>query len=202
MIGAFVSDAENVHSRKPIASIYDLKGLTIRTNNQIESDVLKKLEAIPQLIAINKTTDAVSSGKVDGATFPPAMLFEFGVGRVTKYHYMIQLGGAPTALVMSRKKFESLPAKAQAIIRKYSGRWLVDRSGSSMEALDKSVLAQLEADARRKVVFPSPSDLARARRVFASVIAEWAAQSPHNRELLALVKAKIAKLHSPAEVRP
>ena len=202
VVGAFVSEPENIHSRKLIASINDLKGLTIRTNNQIESDVLKTFGAIPQLLAINKTTDAVSSGMIDGATFPPSMLFEFGVGRVTKYHYMIQLGGAPTALVMSRKMFESLPTKAQAIIRKYSGRWLVEQSATSMGALDKQILAQLEADPRRKVVFPSPSDLASARRVFASVIEAWATQSPHNRELLALVRAEIAKLHSPTEVKP
>ncbi len=179
-----------------------MKGLTIRTNNQIESDTIKKLGAMPQLIAINKTTDAVSSGKVDGATFPPSMLFEFGVGRVTKYHYMIQLGGAPTALVINRKKFDSLPPKAQAIIRKYSGEWLVDRTATGMDALDKKVLAQLEADPRRKVVFPSPADLATARKVFASVIEEWAAKSPHNRELLALVRAEIAKFRSSKETRP
>jgi TRAP-type C4-dicarboxylate transport system substrate-binding protein len=201
VVGGFVSEPENIHSRKPIASINDLKGLTIRTNNQIEADVLKKLGAMPQLIAINKTTDAVSSGKVDGATFPPSMLFEFGVGRVTKYHYMIQLGGAPTVLVMNRKKFESLSTKAQAIIRKYSGQWLVDQSATSMEALDKKVLAELEADPRRKVVFPSPSDLASARGVFASVTEEWVAQNPHNRELLELVRAEIAKLRSSKEIR-
>ena len=202
VIGAFVSEPENIHSRKPIASINDLKGLAIRTNNQIESDVLKKLGATPQLIAINKTTDAVSSGKVDGATFPPSMLFEFGVGRITKYHYMIQLGGAPTVLLMSRKKFESLPMKAQAIVRKYSGRWLVDQSATSMDALDKKILAQLEADPRRKVVFPSPADLKTARQVFASVTEEWAAKSPHNRKLLELVRAEIAKLRSSKETRP
>ncbi|MGA7974538.1 MAG: TRAP transporter substrate-binding protein DctP, partial [Pseudolabrys sp.] len=202
VIGAFVSEPENIHSRKPIASINDLKGFAIRTNNQIESDVLKKLGATPQLIAINKTTDAVSSGKVDGATFPPSMLFEFGVGRITKYHYMIQLGGAPTVLLMSRKKFESLPMKAQAIVRKYSGQWLVDQSATSMDALDKKILAQLEADPRRKVVFPSPADLKTARQVFASVTEEWAAKSPHNRKLLELVRAEIAKLRSSKETRP
>ena len=200
--GALEFGAESIHSRKPIASIEDLKGLRIRTNNQIEADVLKKLGAMPQLIAINNTTDAVSSGKLDGATFPPSMLFEFGVGRVAKYHYMIQLGGAPTAVVMNRKKFESLPPQAQAIIRKYSGKWLAEQFATSMDPLDKKVLAQLEADPRRKVVFPSPSDSATTRLVFASVIEEWAAQSPHNRELLGLARAEIAKFRSSKETRP
>ena len=197
VVGAFVSDAESIHSRKPIASIEDLKGLTIRTNNKIEAAVLERLGAKAVPIAINQTMEALSAGQIDGATFPPSMVFEFGVGRVTKYHYMIQLGGVPIALVMNRKKFESLPPQAQAIIRKYSGKWLADRSATAFDALDKLTLAQLKSDPRRTVVFPSPSDVESAQRVFASVVEEWAAQSPHNRELLALVRVEIAKLHSP-----
>jgi TRAP-type C4-dicarboxylate transport system substrate-binding protein len=197
VISAFVAAAESIHSRKPIATNSDLKGLTIRTNNQIEAYVLKKLGAIPVPIPINQTTETISIGKIDGATFPPSMLFEFGIGRVTSHHYMIQLGGAPSALVMNRKKFESLPPKAQAVIRNYSGQWPAERSVTAMDALDKLTLEQIKSDPRRTVVFPSPSDLESTQRVFASVVEEWAAQSPHNRELLARVRVEIAKLHSP-----
>lgn len=195
-VGAFVSAAENIHSRKPIAALEDLKGLTIRTNNRTEAAVLEKLGAIPVLIPINQTTDAISRDKIDGATFPPSMLFEFGVGRVTADHYMIQLGGAPTALVMNRSKLESLPPKAQAIIRKYSGRWLSDRSAMSMDTLDKQTLEQLNADARRRVTVPTPADLEKTQRISAAVVEDWAALSPHNRELLALVRTELNKLRS------
>ena len=37
VVGAFVSGAESIHSRKPIAANEDLKGLTIRTNNRTEA---------------------------------------------------------------------------------------------------------------------------------------------------------------------
>ena len=97
---------------------------------------------------------------------------------------------------MNRKKFESLPPQAQAIIRKYSGKWLADRSATANDALDKLILAQLKEDPKRTVVFPSPSDVESAQSVFASIVEEWAAQSADNRELLSLVKAEIAKLQS------
>jgi TRAP-type C4-dicarboxylate transport system substrate-binding protein len=194
VVGAYVSGAESIHSRTPIASINDLKGATIRTNNQAEATVLERLGAKPVPIAINLTTEALSEGKIDAATFPPSMLFEFGIGRVTRYHYMIPLGSAPVALVMNRKTFENLPPQAQAIIRRYSGDWLAEQNASAFERLDNQILAQLKSDPRRKVVFPSPSDMERAQQVFASVVEGWAASSPHNRELLALVKAEIAKL--------
>jgi TRAP-type C4-dicarboxylate transport system substrate-binding protein len=196
VIGAFVSGAESIHSREPIATIEDLKHLIIRTNNQTEAAVLEKLGAIPVLLPINEATDAVSRDKIDAATVPPSMLFEFGVGRVTTHHFMIQLGGVPTALVMNRRRFESLPLPAQVIIRKYSGQWLAERSATGLDALDKKTVEQLKSDPRRKVSVLSPADLESMQRIFSTVVADWVATSPHNLELLALVRSEIMKLRS------
>lgn len=196
VLGAFVSAGESVHSRKPIATLADLNGQTIRTNNRTEAAALEKLGAIPVLLAINQTTEAISRGKIDGAAVPPAMLFEFGIGRVTSHHYMIHLGGAPTAMAMNRKKFESLPPRAQAIIRKYSGQWLIEKAVTGMDMVDQQVLEQLKSDPRRTVTDPSQSDLDTIRRTFTSVVGQWAAASQHNRELFDRANAEIAKLRS------
>jgi TRAP-type C4-dicarboxylate transport system substrate-binding protein len=196
VLAAFVADTESIHTRKSVASNEDLKGLTVRVNNKTQATVLEKIGAIPTLLAINQTTEAISTDKIDGATFPASMLFEFGVGRVTNNHYMIQLGGAPTALVMNRKRFEKLPPAVQTIIRKYSGPWLAGHSAANFEALDKQTLEQLKADPRRKVIFLSPADAERMQQISASVAEDWAAMSPHNKELLALVRAEIKNLRS------
>jgi len=196
VIGAFVSGPESIHSRLPIAVLEDLKGLTIRTNNKTEAAALQKLGAIPVLLAINQATDAINRGKIDAATFPPSLLFEFGIGRVANNHLMIKLGGVPTALVMNRDKFASLPPAAQAIIRKYSGQWLTERSVAAFDTLDLQALEQLKSDPKRRVSELSAADLASTQRVFASVVDDWAAMSSHNRELLTLVRSEIVKLRS------
>jgi TRAP-type C4-dicarboxylate transport system substrate-binding protein len=196
VVGAFVSSAENIHSRKPVAAIEDLKGLTIRTNNRTEAAMLEKLGAIPVLIPINQTTEAISRDKIDGATFPPSMVFEFGVGRVTNSHYTIRLGGAPTALVMNRSKFDSLPPQAQAIIRKYSGPWLAERSASGLEAVDKQTLEQMQTDPGRKVALVSAADAEIAQLAATAVVEDWAAMNPHNRDLLTMVRAEIKRLRT------
>jgi len=196
VIGAFMSPGENIHSRKPIASNADLKNLVIRTNNRTESTTLEKLGAIPVQIAINQTTGAVIHGNIDAATFPPSLVFEFGLARVTSNHYMLQLGGVPAALVMNRSKFENLPTQAQDIIRKYSGKWLGDQSVASYLVLDGDAATKLENDPLRKVTQPSPKDQAEAESIFESVDASWAAQSQHNRALLALVKADLVKIRA------
>jgi TRAP-type C4-dicarboxylate transport system substrate-binding protein len=144
------------------------------------------------LLAINQTTEAISSGTIDGATAPPPILSEYGIGRVTTNHFMIDLGGVPIALVMNRRKFESLPAAAQAVIRKYGGQWLSDYTVKSLTAWDHEVLAALEHDPKRTVVYPSAADEKAIQAAFDDVIREYAGSSDHSRALLARVRAMLA----------
>lgn len=109
VLRTLASEPQSIHSRKPIAVVADLKGLNIRANNVAEASALEKLGAIPFLLAINKTSDALSNATLDCAMAPPAMLFEFGIGRVTTNHYMIRGSAALMLLAMNRKTFESLP---------------------------------------------------------------------------------------------
>ena len=202
VVGAFVTIGESIDSRKPIATLAELEGQRLRVNNSITSSAIRMLGAVPTLVPVNQTMDALSQGKLDGVTVPPALLFEFGFGRLATHHYLLEFGGAPVTLVMSREKFASLPPRAQEIIRKYGGDWLSERGADCFVAKNRETVAQLKADARRTVVEPSSADVAAADRVFQSVTEEWAAQSPRNRELLALARAEIAKLRSQNETRP
>jgi TRAP-type C4-dicarboxylate transport system substrate-binding protein len=196
VIAALMSPLENIQSRLPIASIADLKGMAVRTNNVTEAAVLDKLAMRPIPMAVNLISEAISNGEIDAATVPPAMLFEFGVGRVASYHYMLDIGSAPLALVMNREKFESLPEAARNIIRKYSGEWPIARYLVAYEEATTQVMEQLKSNPRRKIIYPSQSDLDAAHRAFSAVIKEWVARDPRNREQFETVEAQIAKLRA------
>jgi TRAP-type C4-dicarboxylate transport system substrate-binding protein len=197
VVGAFVI-GETIHSRKPIATLADLKGQTIRVNNEMVANAVRQLGGVPSVLPINRTMDALGQGKLDGVTVGTDVLTEFGFGRLTSHHYLLPLGGAPISLIMNREKLASLPAPAQELIRKYSGEWLSERAADCIEAKSREMVAQLKADKRRTAVEPSPADLATAQGVFSSVMDAWAAESPRNRELLALVRAELGKLRSPS----
>lgn len=196
VIAAVASPPENIQARRPIAAIADLKGMTIRTNNRTEAAALEKLGMRPVVMPVNLISEAMSNGTIDGATLPPAMLFEFGVGRIASDHFLLDLGSAPFALVMNRKIFNGLPSQAQDIIRKYSGEWPIARFLETYEALNSQVMEKLSSNPRRKVTFPSQSDLDTAHLAFQSVVEDWVAKSPHNREQFGIVEAEIAKLRA------
>jgi len=202
VVGAFVSEGESIHSRKPVATLADLKGQQIRVNNQVEAETLRKLGAVPTLLPINRTMEALSQGKLDGVTVPSSILTEFGFARLANNHYLLPLSGVLISLVMSREKLASLPRRAQEIIVKYSGKWLSEQGAGCFVAKNREMAAKLKADPRRTVVEPSSTDLATGREVFSSVVEDWANESPRHRELLALVESELAKLRSTKETRP
>jgi TRAP-type C4-dicarboxylate transport system substrate-binding protein len=196
VITAFTVEPHSIHTRQPIASLDDLKGLKIRANNPTEAATFEKLGMRAVVMPANQIAEALGSGAIDGAALPPAMLSEFGLGRLATYHYMIHADAPSLALVMSRSKFESLPPAAQAIVRKHSGEWSVGKSNSFFEEINAKAMQQLLSEPKRHVIFPSPSDRVRIDAAFKEVIDEWVAKEPRNASLLNMVRAEIGKLQS------
>jgi TRAP-type C4-dicarboxylate transport system substrate-binding protein len=196
VIGAFATEPESIHSHAAIASLDDLRAKKIRISSATEASALELLGMQPILMPVTAVSAAISDGSIDGAAIAPALLEEFGIGRVATYHYLLHTSSGSLSLLMNRKKFESLPVSAQTIIRKYSGVWAATRFADGYEKLNAQATERLQADPRRSVVMPSQTERNRAEIAFKSVTEEWASRSPHNRGLLNLATAEIAKFRS------
>jgi len=194
VIGAYATQPETVHSRKPIRSLADLKEQKIRTNNPTEAIALAKLGALPVVLAFNETAPAISAGALDGATVPVTQLFDVGIGRLTSNHFLLGTSVAPLTLMMNRKVFEGLPEAAKALIRKYSGEWAAVQFSGAYEAIGTKTIDDIKADARRSIVVPSAQDQLAAHRTFRAIAQDWAAASVHNGDLLKLTEASLAKV--------
>jgi TRAP-type C4-dicarboxylate transport system substrate-binding protein len=196
VIGAYGSDLESIHTRPAVSSLGDLNGKKIRANNSTEAAALTKLGMVPVVLPVNAISEKISKGDIDGAAVPPSMLFEFGIARVATYHYFLRISAAPLALLMNRKSFEALPAQVQQIVRKHSGEEAAARYIANREALENQVMAQLKADARRKVIFPTQSDLDIADTTFTAVTEQAIADNPRLGKQLKAARAEIAKLRA------
>jgi TRAP-type C4-dicarboxylate transport system substrate-binding protein len=200
VIGAFAGEPESIHTRSPVASLADLKDKRIRANNSTEIDIFKKLSISPVFVPLNETAQIISGGKVDGAAAPPVPTIEFGIGRVAPNHYFLRTSCIPQVLLMTRKRFGSLPGDIQSVISKYSGTWFADHYTRINETSTAQVMNQLESDPKRKVVFPSPADTEKVKAIFNSIVDDYAARNPHNAELVKAARAIISKVNSSTEV--
>jgi TRAP-type C4-dicarboxylate transport system substrate-binding protein len=201
VIGAYGTQPEIINSRKPINSLADLKGQRIRANNTAEATALAQFGALPVVLAFNETSPALAGGALDGATVPPAQLFDVGIGRLTNNHYFLGTSVAPLALMMNKKVFDALPEDAKAVILKYSGEWTAKTFIEAYEAIDKMVYAEIKADHRRNVIMPSPSDAQMAQRAFKSIIDSWAATNARNGELFKLTEAELTRVRADEATR-
>jgi TRAP-type C4-dicarboxylate transport system substrate-binding protein len=196
VVGALAGGPQSIHTRTPVSSLKDLQGKKIRASNRTESSVLDSLGMSAQVLPINQTAEAITRGTIDGATSPAIILVDFGIARVTTYHYFMRLGFAPIMILMNRKKFDSLPTAGQDIIRKFSGEWLAARFAETFESNNNLVMEQFKSDPKRTVIFPSQPDLDTAHAKFRAVIEDWQAKNPHNLQLLTAVETELAKLRA------
>jgi TRAP-type C4-dicarboxylate transport system substrate-binding protein len=196
VIAALTGGPQNINTRMPISSLRDLQGKKIRAANRTEVATLDALGMSATIIPINQTAEAIGRGTVDGATGPAAIMNDFGISRVTSCRYLIRMGFPPLAILMNKKKFDSLPATGQDIIRNFSGGWVAARYAEAFEAANESVTKQFKSDPRRTTTLPSQADLDTAKAVFDSQIKDWQARNPRNAELLGAVETEIGKLRS------
>lgn len=196
VVGAFATEPETIHTRPPAASLQDLKGIRIRTNNAMQASAAEGLGMVPVEMPINQASSAIGGGKLDGAFVGAKPLIEFGISRVVANHYLLAVSSAPLLVVMSRKTFEGLPEQARKIIRRFSGRWTAEEYIKTYQTENNAAIESLNRDPNRKVVVPSPADLARSQSVFKSEVAAWAAADPRHQRLLEQAEAELTRIRT------
>ena len=194
VVSYYAPAPETFVSRVPIASLADINGLRVRVSNPMEVATITRLGGKPVELPINQTASAISSGDIDAALLPSGELqVEFGVARVAPNHYLLGISTVPLTILMNRAVYTSLPKAAQDIITKYGGQWAADRYLADTRTANDRIVADLQADPKRKFVVPSVGDREQAAKVFKAIVADWLATSPGNADLLARVRADLSK---------
>ena len=140
--------------------------------------------------------EALSRRTIDASTSQPAVLYDFGLDRVTSHHYFIRLGVVPLAIVMNRKVFDGLPKAGQDAIRSHDMDYINKLYLASMLEYDSSLVKKLQGDPKRKVVYPDAADQKAAQVAFEPVIKAWTAKSSRNAELYRALTAELEKERS------
>jgi len=178
VLGVFSTDTYHIQASKPIDSVFDLKGMKVRSAAAVHSDVVKALNGVPIGLSITETTEALSRGVVDGAYTGFSTLTTFRMLPVVKHHYAIPLGVLPLALGMNKKTWDSLPADAKAVIDKHSGEVFSVNGGGGFDIVGQDARKQIAGDASHKIYAPSDADFAKGAAITKPVLDKWIAATP------------------------
>ena len=194
VLGSMMVPSYHFFSRKPLRSVADLKGVKVRIVGPMMGAIVKEIGMVPVQMPPPEIVEAMGRGTIDAATAVPAAVIDFGIDRVASYDYLVPLGNGPLAIVMNRKKFESLPADAQALLNKYGIDYVNGEYLRVLDPYNQEILERFKKDPKRTVTIPSAADLDSLHKTFDRVVADWMTKADRNRETLDKAHAILAGL--------
>lgn len=177
-----------IHSKAPVRTLDDLKGRKIVASNVIAGKMVVGLGATPVTFRPDETYQALSRGIADGALMPFTGMATFKINEVTKHHLDAALGSDTALLFMTKRRYDSLPAKAKQAIDKFSHLTLSQRLGNRTD----EEWQQRRALVKDRIVTLSAEEETRWKTAVSHVANEWAKETRDGARVLEVFRSEIA----------
>jgi TRAP-type C4-dicarboxylate transport system substrate-binding protein len=196
VVGLFTTAPYTIHTAKKLTSMAELRGKKIRAVGPAMVASIRALGAAPESMPFTKIVEAISRGRIDGTTAHPVALFDFGVSKVALSHYFGRLGTVNLAIVMNRKVYEALPAKARAAIDKYSGEPMSVAFGRMSDDRNAELRKIWSADKARTVTIQDAAEARKWDQALAPVITTWKSEKKNGAALLTALRTEIKNIRA------
>lgn len=139
ILTAFTTPPAQVMSRKPLATLGDLKGLLLRASGVL-ADEVSLLGAKPVSMPQSEAPDAIQRGAVDGVFSSLDVLKDLNYAESCRYGLLTDMSVYPFVVVMNRKVWDALPADVQAALdalalphAEWTGRYVDEHARKSLQ---------------------------------------------------------------------
>lgn len=183
LISHYTTDVFHLHTTFPVRVPSDMKGHRIRSANDFWAKVLHGLGAIPVAIPYVQAAENLSRGVIEGTINDDSAVINFRITDVAKYHTIAPLGTFPLAVVMNRKKFDSLPMKARAAIEACSPR-LGSMWQAATIAQGKELYELPKTDPKTKIITLTPAEVQQWKDALRPALDWWANKEHGRKELI------------------
>lgn len=192
IIGLLVNPPNVLHTRGPVKRIDDLRGLRLQASGTEQQELVRALGATPVgTISVREAAEAISRGVVDGSPKDWLALYTFRISDATAHHVNIPMGASTIMIVLSRAKYDSLPAKAREAIDRFSGESFVRKAGRMFDEHTTERHKEAMGDRKRSVIDLSVEERGRWDKAMSTVTDTWRQSDPVNERLWqALLKTR------------
>jgi TRAP-type C4-dicarboxylate transport system substrate-binding protein len=162
-----------------VKTVADLRGMKLRGPSRPTTKMLGYLGATPVGMPLPSIADALSKGSIDGCVLPWEVVPSVKVQELTRFHseFSRESGALYTAMfamVMNRKRYESLPPDLKKVIDNNSGQSVSGWLGKTQESNDP--IGRKAASDRNNTIYTIPAtDAQEFKRKAALVETEWVA---------------------------
>ncbi len=159
-------------TKTPIKTVGDFKGLKIRTVSPSVTEALTIFGAAPVSMPITETYAALERGVVDGTVVPWEGIVIFKLDDLIKYVTVADFYTVTMAVVMNKRKWNSLPKDVQKVIAENSGMPLSIACGKAYDDTDGPMKKRC-VDRGIEVLHFSPADMQKLKDLTMPLRTKW-----------------------------
>ncbi|GIL00183.1 MAG: C4-dicarboxylate ABC transporter [Alphaproteobacteria bacterium] len=168
-----------VHSKNPVNSLEDMKGLKIRGGTRVVNQMLEKLGATPIGMPVPQVSEALTKGVLDATTIPWEVTVPLKVPELVKNHTGFSgthgLYTATFVVAMNKAAYDKLPDDLKKVIDDNSGIETAALFGRAMDNGDK-VGAGIAEKLGNNIITLDEAETQRWKDTATPLIDAWAAE--------------------------
>jgi TRAP-type C4-dicarboxylate transport system substrate-binding protein len=185
-----------IHSKKPIHTLADMKGLKISVEGRVLSTMMPRLGAAPISLQPGELYQSLQRGLVDAVPQGWPSVPTFHLNEVTNFHLEAPLGFNTGYVAINNDTYAKLPAAGRAAIDKASYEAFVERLASADDQMQAIGRDATKAMAGQTIAQLDPPEEARWKEAVAPVTEEWVKATPDGAKVLAAFRAELTAMRA------
>jgi TRAP-type C4-dicarboxylate transport system substrate-binding protein len=180
-----------IHSKKPIHTLADVKGMKISVEGRVLSQMIPRLGAAPISLQPGELYQSLQRGLVDAVPQGWPSVPTFHLNEVTNFHLEVPLGFNTGYVAMNNDSYAKLPPAGKAAIDKLSGKVFVERlvaADDTMQAVGRDATKALPGQTIAQL---DPAEEARWKEAVAPVTEDWVKATPDGAKILAAFRDEV-----------
>ena len=175
VLGLWVHGPGVIHSARPIETVADLAGVTLRAPTRTTNMLLSELGATPIGMPVPAVPEALSQGVIEATVIPWEVTTALRVAELVEYHTEFgdeALYAATFLLAMNPDSYAALPEDLRAIIDAQSGQEFSAMAGRTQQSYDRPGREMAE-DRGNTILTLNPTQIEEWRSAAEPTITAW-----------------------------
>ncbi len=193
VLGLFNFPPASFHSNKPIKGLADFKGLKIGVSVRVIAELVRVAGAASVTMQPSDMYQAGQRGVVDGVAIGWPAFYPFKLQEVTKYHIEGAFGGTPSFVIMNKRSYARLPAKAKHAFDSLGGEKLSAHMGETTDKMDAEGKKRVEEMKGHHFFTLAADEAAEWKRKAQPIVERWIKATPNGAAVLSAYEAEYEK---------
>jgi len=185
-----------IHSKKPIHTLADVKGMKISVEGRVLSQMIPKLGAAPISLQPGELYQSLQRGLVDAVPQGWPSVPTFHLDEVTNFHLEVPLGFNTGYVAMNNDSYAKLLPAGKVAIDKFSGKIFVERliaADDTMQAVGRDATKAMPGQTIAQL---DPAEETRWKEAVAPVTEDWVKSTPDGAHVLAAFRDEVTAVRA------